>query len=394
MASGTCRIPIFNFEVQRFPSDRIEQSKEIGLNPEMNHYRHLTSRDRAKISRMKSYGWSYSKIAKRIGVNKSTISREVRRNGKVTNRDLAFQRKLFYDIGLGECFEQLIRKDTEEFLSYVSAEAELRAKAKKKTAAMRNKISEETKRWVIKKLEDGWTPDQIAGRSKQETEHPISHESVYRLILLDKKAGGKLYRLLPRFGKRKSRFPARDYTSQSMIPGRVSIEDRPSIVSSRKRLGDLEGDLIVGSSQKSYLVTVVDRVSRQVAIEKILKRDKESVTVALIKSISRFPRALTLTLDNAREFSCHIDVTRLTGVKVYFSNPYASYERGTVENTNGLIRRSFPKRTDFRKVSVEQIQKLELRMNATPRKILKYLTATEVANKSSRKSGKAVALRS
>lgn len=358
-------------------------------------YRHLEHKDRKRISRLKSYGYSYAKIGRLTGFNKSTISRELKRNGAIINRDMKFYKKMYLDMKLYEEYERIRHEpDYELFLKYECRRADELAKYRRQRAGTsRTRIKRVTVEWIIEKLKIGWTPQQISGRSKSRGPQDVSHEYIYRLIIRDKRNGGKLYRLLKRFGKRKRRISERSYTKE-IIPGRIGIENRPSVVKKRKRLGDLEGDLIVGGCQKSYLLTVVDRCSRQVVIEPLMKRDRKSVETAFIKAIHRLPSAKTLTLDNAREFSCHVEISKQLGIKVYFCNPYSSYERGTIENTNGIIRRTFPKKTDFRKIPRKKVAALEKTLNTTPRKILNYLTAEEVVSKHRINHSKFVALRS
>ncbi len=347
----------------------------------MKHYRHLSKRDRVKIGKMKSHSFSLSQIAKVIGVDKSTISREIRRNGQKIVRDITYKKKLFLELGLLDRYAEIKNQSNiEKTIRYESKYAEKKAKFKAKKSVKRTKIPTATRLWVFKQLRAGWTPDQVAGRSKQECTKSISHESVYRMIIADKKKGGKIYRSLTRFGKRKNRISERNY-NRELIPKRVGIEQRPAVVNARRRLGDLEGDLIVGSKSESYLLTVVDRVSRQIAIELLAKRDRNSVRDAFLRAMKRMPKPKTLTLDNAREFSCHVDLTKQMGVKVYFSNPYASFERGSIENANGVIRRTYPKGTDFRNVTQKQIASLEKRLNSTPKKVLGYQTANELTYK-------------
>lgn len=351
------------------------------MNEVMKHYRHLKKRDRTRIARMKGWGYSLSKIALKTGFNKSTISREFRRNGDIVDRDVKYLKKLYLDLGLKEEYDRIKDKpDHERYLKYETKWADRKAKARTVKSTKRCKIPNEVRSWIKLQLRAGLTPEQAAGRSKRKFKRGISHESVYRIIAQDKKDGGTLYKKLPRFRKRKQRVGSRDY-SNTTIPGRVGIEFRPQTVKKRKRLGDLEGDLIVGKAHKSYLLTIVDRRSRQVAIQYLKSRDKKSVKNGFLSALKKMPAALTLTLDNAREFSCHEEITARTGIQIYFANPYASHERGSIENTNGIIRRTFPKKTDFRRVKRAKIENLEKRINSTPRKILGYLTAKEFVSK-------------
>jgi IS30 family transposase len=230
-------------------------------------------------------------------------------------------------------------------------------------------------------LKRGWTPDQISGRSTLEGYSYISYECIYNYIAFDRKKGGRLFVLLKRFGKRKSRSSRRIYGARGQIPGRIFIDKRPKIVERRARLGDLEADLIVGRNNRGYLLTLVDRVSRRVVLKKLKTKSKTDVFIALRKAIEEMKVAKTLTVDNGKEFANHREITRKTGARVFFTHPYTSHEKGTVENTNGLIRYHFPAETLFNRISEKRVKKVELKLNSTPRKVLNYLTPNEVHNR-------------
>lgn len=349
-------------------------SKQNTLNEEMKCYRHIEEKDRRKIAKFKSYKLSVSEIARRTGFNKSTISRELKRNGGTTiKRDRTANLAFFHSQGI---FDYSPKGG--DYQVYTRRMAQVSARWRRKEASQRKRIHSETDRWITAGLMLGWSPQQIAGRSHREGPQKVSHEYIYSLIIKNRRDGGKLHRLLKRFGKRKQRLGKRVY-NQATIPGRISIAERPKIVDSRCRLGDLEGDLIVGRYQKSHLLTIVDRRSRFLAIELLKSRKKDVVEQAFLKALKRMPQARTLTLDNAREFSCHQNLTKQTGLKVYFADPYSSYQRGTNENTNGLIRYYLPKGYDFRRLSQNRLAKIEKLLNTRPRKVLKYQTPEEVS---------------
>lgn len=188
---------------------------------------------------------------------------------------------------------------------------------------------------MTQKLKQHWSPKQIAGRSRIEAPEAVSYEYVYRLIYENKKRGGKLHRLLPRYGKRKQRFGARSYPQGPVIPERVGIEERPKIVESRSRLGDLEGDLIHGYCHSGYILSLIERKSRYVILRKLKTKRKRTVRIQLERALRKMKHAQTLTLDNGSEFCDHPELTRNTRVPVYFATPYRSIERATNENANG-----------------------------------------------------------
>lgn len=315
-------------------------------------YRQITVQDRRKIAKLKSYKLSISEIARRTGFNKSTISRELKRNGFLDNSG--------------------------KFWSYIARYANNSASNSRKRSVQRKRVSFAIDEWIVQKLLEDWTPEHIAGRSSFECSQKISHEYVYKLILRDKKKGGRLYRRLKRFGKRRQRFGSRDYTA-TFIPERRSIADRPKIANDRKRMGDLEGDLIVGYKQSGYILTVLDRKTRLVALELLPTRKKNVVARAFLKAFKRMPDVKTLTLDNAREFSCHLELKKKVGVQVFFADPYCSYQRGSVENINGWIRHYFPKKYDFKQLLPKDLRRVEKKLNTRPRKVLRYLTPEELA---------------
>ena len=266
------------------------------------------------------------------------------------------------------------------YWSYSRNSADIHARWRRREASQRPRIQPKTQEWIREKLEMGWSPQQIAGRSLIDGPQRVSHEYIYRLVIRDKKAGGGLYRRLRRFGKRKQRLGKRTYSGPG-ITDRVSINQRPKAVKRRSRLGDLEGDLIVGKHQKGHILSVVDRKSRLLALEPLKTRKAPEVKAAFLAAIKRMPKAHTLTLDNAKEFSCHKDLTKRLGIKVYFADPYCSYQRGSIENANGLVRKYFPKKTDFSTINHAEIRKVERLINSRPRKVLGYLTAFEASTR-------------
>ncbi len=324
---------------------------------DMKCYRQINSRDRRKIARLKSYKLSISEIARRTGFNKSTISRELRRNG---------------------CLQKVTGEKS--YWMYTGRYSDVSARFRRAQSIKRERVIQSTREWIIEKIKKDWSPQQIAGHLSLHGPERVSHEYIYKLIIKDKRRGGKLYKKLKRFGRRKKRTGERNY-NKVVIPHRVPIEDRPRCVELRARLGDLEGDFIVGKDNKSYILTLVDRKSRQIVLEKLTNRKKILVESAILKAFKRFPKVHTLTLDNAREFSCHLSITKKTGVRVYFANPYASYERGSIENANGILRYYYPKRTDFRAIKETSLRRLEKDLNCRPRKVLEYLTSMEVIKK-------------
>jgi transposase, IS30 family len=344
-------------------------------------FKQLTQRDRVLISSLRARKLSLSEIARRIGKDKSTVSRELKRNAQViTLDDHTFWTGVSNLCSREEALELLKSAQPDLVASLPtrnwtaeSAEQQYRRRLWLANQSRRRK-NKETVRWVKEKLRQGWGPDQIAGRSKIEAPESVSHEYVYLLVKADKKRGGFLYRRLKRFRKRKQRFGNRSYPLASNIPGRVGIEKRPAIVAKRKRLGDLEADLIQGYRHSGNILTVVDRKSKFVLLRKIKTKRATTVRKQLNRVLDRVNHRQTLTLDNGSEFAQH----RALKLPVYFTHPYCSTERGTVENTNGLVRYYLPKKTSFRNLTQNRLNEIQNALNHRPRRCLGYLTPFEV----------------
>jgi IS30 family transposase len=356
-------------------------------------YMQLTATQRARIGRLRAWRVSISEIARRIGVHKSTVSRELKRNGEDIRDDdkIIIRMARLSNDPILKLQAKTITSQTKR-ISYEKKWAQRRAEQRRYWSNQRRtRKHKRVRAWVTSKLKLGWSPSQIAGRSKLDGPEPISHETVYQMIYRDRKTGGHLYRHLPRHGRRKQRFNEREY--QNCIPNRVDISKRPPIVEKRKRLGDLEADLIAGYKADGYVVVVVDRKSRQVSIQKIKRKTKVEVLAALLIALKTFPAALTLTVDNGREFSAHDTFTKLTNIPVYFTTPYTSQQKGTVENTNGLLRRYLRKGSSFAQIRQSKLNQIQNRMNSRPRAIIGYLTPNEAAYYLKNIPNKSVALR-
>lgn len=347
-------------------------------------FKQLTARDRVLISKLKEKKLSVSEIARRIGKNKSTVSRELRRNQtRATPQEvyLLFRvQRLWTEEELDEYLQTQPLEERQIKTYWTHAEAEAHCAHRRWVANQkRRRKLPETRKWVIEKLRQGWSPQQIAGRSKLEAVESVSHEYVYALLHRDKKRGGRLYRLLKRFGKRKQRLGDREYATP--LPGRVGIEERPAVVDERSRLGDHEGDLIVGYRQSGYVLSLLDRKSKKTVLRKLTTKHMKQVREQLEVGLRKLGGGHTLTVDNGKEFYDHRELARTTGVKVYFTHPYSSTERGSIENLNGLVRYYLPKRTSFAKVTQSRLNEIEKLLNHRPRKCLGYLTPHEVHSK-------------
>jgi len=236
---------------------------------------------------------------------------------------------------------------------------------------------------VKKKLREGWSPEQITGRMANDfTEDEsmrISHETIDAWISADKRGGGEYWKCLRRSGrKRRKRYGSG--SKRGKIAGRVGIGKRPQIIEQRSRLGDWESDTVEGKGKSGYLVTHVGRKSRYVVAARIDDKRAESFNRGTKRAFRWIPACSrkTMTADNGKEFSQFKELERLLGVDVYFADPYSSWQRGTCENTNGLLREYFPKTMNLLTVSHQRVAAVVRRLNNRPRKCLGYRTPREV----------------
>lgn len=301
----------------------------------MGTYAQLTQTQRYQISALLKIGHLQTEIAKAIGVHKSTISREIRRN----RGRRGYRPKQAHQFTIA-------RRD----------------KAK-------SRITDED--WgLIEELNClDWSPEQISDYCRKEQELQISHEWIYQYIYRDKRVGGSLWKHLRCRKKRRKRYGS--YEKRGQIPNRTSIDERPQVVTERSRLGDWEADTIIGKGKKGAIVTLVDRKSRYLRMGLVSKRTKEAVKEMIISLLADFP-VHTITCDNGKEFAGHEDIAKALGASIYFAHPYSSWERGTNENTNGLIRQYIPKSTDFSALGNADILFAENRLNTRPRKCLSF----------------------
>jgi IS30 family transposase len=310
-------------------------------------YRQLTLEKRYQISALKKAGLNQKSIALEIGVHPSTVSRELRRN-----RDS-------------------VRGYSPELAQIISSK-----KHKEKTK--RFALTKAIEKYIRSKLKLDWSPEQIAGRMKRDTGVYVVHETIYRYIYQNKRNGGKLYKYL-RHKNKKYHCRSNDYMARGTIVDRVMINKRPKVVEKKSRIGDLEIDTVVGKDHKGFLVTVVDRKSKFSIIKSVPTKEAAVVTEALIEMITPIKNVTkTITSDNGKEFAYHKQVSEALDTDFYFANPYHSWERGLNEHTNGLIRQYLPKKSEFLKVSKDEILMIQNRLNHRPRKSLNYKTPYEV----------------
>lgn len=308
-------------------------------------HKHFTIDERESILEYLTLGFSKSKIAKKLLRHRSSVGREIQRN--------TFEGK--YSPHKAQSF-------------YSQRKTKCGAKQKLKKSILLLDIQD--------KLEDGWTPEQISGRAKEDNSYNISFKTIYLAIknglLLE-----NTVKLLPRKGKSKSNGTKE---TRGIIPNKKMIEERPKEADDRSEIGHFESDTIIGSGKQGAIMTYVCRKSRFLIAELMEDRKAATFNQATIESFKYIPSEVvkTFTSDNGKEFSRFKELEEKLEVSCYFANPYHSWERGTNENTNGLLRRYFPKGTDFKTLVKEEINKAVWAINNRPRKTLGFKTPLEV----------------
>lgn len=316
-------------------------------------YAHISSHERYVIYHLLLWGLSYREIGRRLNRHHTSISREAKRNGRV----------------FGCYWNDPAQKWADE--------------RKHKARHYRKQNNKKLYNYVIHRIKKDWSPEEITGRLK--SDYPknktmrVSVQCIYQWLYRNAEEGGYLFNHLRRHHKKRKK--QRKYgTLRGLIANRVGIAERPAIVEKRHRIGDWEGDTMEGKKGTEHIATHVDRSSRYLIASKL--RDKKAETMAdrTIKLFHKIPREFrkTLTLDNGKEFSEFKRIEKNTGLDIYFSDPYSPWQRGTNENTNGLLRQYLPKGSDLRLISDEQLALVVKKLNNRPRKCLNYRTPHEV----------------
>lgn len=312
----------------------------------MTTYSQLTYEQRCQISALLQAGLKQTEIASQLGCHQSTISREVRRNKG--------QR------------------------GYRHKQAQRLATERRQSAVVRHKMTPTLINLIESKLRLKWSPEQIAKWLEREEQLAISHEAIYLHVWADKAQGGCLYEHL-RHRVKGYRHRGESQSSRGKIKNRVSIHERPAIVETRERTGDWEIDLMIGKGHSGALLTLVERKTRFSVAAAIDDKSAASVTEATIALLAPFKASvLTITADNGKEFSGHEAIANALDCDVYFADPYSSWQRGLNENTNGLLRQYWPKNTDFKTVTQDEVFHVLDELNHRPRKVLDYKTPADI----------------
>ena len=316
-----------------------------------NSYRHLTLEEREEIAIALAAGDSKRSIATLLGRHVSTISREVSRNQPPSNT-----------------------------VKYRANQAHSRSQKRQKESHRRDRLkSEETRAYVAYHIkEKKWSPEIIAGRLKQSgLLAPTNYESIYLWLYSDRK---DLIKYLPRSHRKRRKRGSAKYKHASKIPDRVPIESRPVLANTRQELGHWEADTAVSRQSKAAIAVLIERKTRLVKIYKLNAKSALNMQEALIQSLQSEPRHLrkSITYDNGTENVRHGDVNKALGTSSFFCQPYSSWEKGSVENVIGLIRRTYPKKTDWALISQEDLDTIQFQLNHRPRKCLNFLSPAEV----------------
>jgi len=309
-------------------------------------YKHLSLEERHYIYVERKKGTLQKDIASALHRSPSTLSRELSRNTGLR----------------GYRYKQADNK------------ACMRHKEKPKAV----KLSDDLKGLIAMYLEQDWSPEQVAGRLKMDGVISLHHETIYSLILADKKSGGELYQHLRHQNKtyRKRYGSAHNRTG---IPNRVDIDERPEAANNRSCVGHWEADTIIGKGHKGAIVTMDDRVSKLRLAAPLAGKKAGGVTASMIKLLEPIKEKVhTVTFDNGKEFSFHEKIAKALDCKTYFAKPYHSWERGQNENANGLLRQYFPKAMNLLEVTTKEVLDAVHKLNCRPKKCLGFKTPYEV----------------
>lgn len=309
---------------------------------------HLTLEQRYSIEIYISENKTYTQIGAYIDRDKSVISREVKRNS---------------DARSGK---------------YKAELADLKARKRHLNKAKKRHFTEGINTYVRKYLQLDYSPEQIKGKAVLEGIPCVSHETIYKFIWKDKKRKGNLFKHLRNRGKRyRKRGQSKD--SRGLLTQRVGIDKRPRIVEQKKRIGDLEIDLVIGKGHQQALLTINDRATGLLRMGKVPNKEAKEIeikTIALLEDIK--PLLHTITSDNGKEFANHANIAEQLNLNFYFAKPYHSWQRGANENLNGLVRQYFPKDYDFKSITNQDILNVQNILNNRPRKRFGFKSPNEV----------------
>lgn len=319
----------------------------------MKQYQHLSDEERLYIQHGLRAGRTQKQIALELDRHPSTISREIRRN---------MYSQCYLYTHYWACHKKMWRKRRQY----------------RRLSETNKKIKGEISEMVVQLLKQYLSPEQVSNYLWRHHQVCISHETIYRYIYSDKSRTQALKPYL-RQGKKVRRKRYGSGARVSLIPNRITIQERPQIVEDKRRIGDWECDTVIGKDRKSVLVTLVERKSLFTLMAIVKRKTAEQVSRAMIRLLKPYKsKVKTLTFDNGTEFTLHERVAKALSAKTYFANPYASWERGINENTNGLIRQFFPKGINFTDVEPKEVRAVLTLINNRPRKTRNYRSPNEI----------------
>ena len=310
-------------------------------------FTHVQASERDNISIFKAQNKSDRSIAKEIGRSPSTISREFKRG--ITHNGYYFPNA-----------------------------SQLKVDKKKENSRRKRKTDDSNvQKYIIEKIQLPflWSPEIISFKMKEELGISIGKDSIYTFVY----ENPELTKFLAKKHLGKKRRNKNKKTDRTLIPNRIGIEKRPGIANERKEFGHFEADTVVSSKSLACLLVIADRTTRKIKIKKLARKTADLTSSSIIFALQMYNiiQLLTITYDNGSEFCWHDKVNKELNMLSFFCNPYSSWEKGTVENLNGLIRRFFPKKTDFDTITDEQIQQVEDWINNRPMKVLGYKSPNE-----------------
>lgn len=311
-------------------------------------YHQLTDEERYTIAALRREGLNHAQIGRRLGRHRSTISREVRRNGA--------------------------RLDG----AYRAQKAIERTNGRRSRSRRNSRFSRGDWQRIEQMLRLDWSPEQVAGQLCRTGALSISHETIYRYVWADRARGGSLARHLRGARKQRRKRYGR-YDSRGRLAGKRHISTRPSFIERRRQVGHWEIDTVMGGGNTHCIVTLVERATGFTLIGKLRARNADELARSASQLIGRHGKKFkTITADNGTEFHSYRVIEDKTGVRFFFATPYHSWERGTNENTNGLIRQYLPKRTSMAKVTQQDCDRIAMKLNTRPRKRYAFRTPKEL----------------
>jgi len=309
----------------------------------MKIYKHISSQQRIELASLHRNGHGVNDISKQLNLHRSTIYRELKRNSKPRG-------------------------------SYEAYYANNMSEIRKERFSKNRKLTSQMVVFIKEKLEkQQWSPEQIHGYCIKNNTLMVSHERIYQYIYQDKENGGNLFKHLRTGQKKYKKRYGKHKNPKIIIKNKVSIDERPEVINNKERYGDWEIDTIIGKNHKGAIVTIVERKSSFILIRKLKGKNASELAKETIRLMMPYKELVhSITSDNGTEFANHEYIAQKLNAQFYFAHPYSSWERGLSEYSNKLIRQYVPKKTDFEEYSIEYLNKVNIKLNNRPRKLLDF----------------------